>query len=151
MPTLEDLIGSESRAKLNDIVKPYKEAERDKRLKQYKAEQEAKRRYVEATHFKTAQEMIDWVMSGNTIYSEYGDKMELDKCPDPLHVGRYGQQTYDGLYFWEGWNWVSIDEWVHWVNRIAEPGMLEFGYLPTWGKIPKWKYEEENENNASQD
>ena len=81
MPTFEDLIGSESRAKLNDIVKLYKEAERDKRLKQYKAEREAKRRYVEATHFKTAQEMIDWVMSGNTIYSEYGDKWSLINAP----------------------------------------------------------------------
>ena len=138
MNTFEDLIDNKSRDKLYGIIQAREQAEHEEWLKQ----READRKYVEGTHFKTANEMIAWVMSGKSIYSEYGDEMKVND--DRTHVGHYGQHGngFDDCTFWTGWTWQSTDEWTAWVHRIAEPEHLEFGYLPCWGKIRKSKWRE---------
>ena len=136
--TFEELIDDKSREKLNSIIEARKQAEHEEWLKK----QEEERKFVEATHFKTADEMIAWVMSGKSIYTVYGDEMKVND--DRTHVGHYGQHGngFDDCTFWTGWTWQSTDEWTAWVRRIAEPELLEFGYLPMWGKMKKWQYKE---------
>ena len=138
MPTFETLIDEKSRTKLNSIIEARKEAEQEEWLKK----QEEERKFVEATHFKTSDEMIAWVMSGKSIYSEYGDEMKVND--DRTHVGHYGQHGngFDDCTFWRGWTWQSTDEWTAWVRSIDDSELLEFGYLPAWGKMKKWQYEE---------
>jgi hypothetical protein len=60
--TFEDLIDDKSRDKLNDIIEVRKQAEHEEWLKR----QAIERKYVQDTHFKTAQEMIDWVMNSSS-------------------------------------------------------------------------------------
>lgn len=142
--TFEELIDDKSREKLNNIIEARKQAEQSEHeewLKKQEAKREADKKFVEATYFKTADEMIEWVMSGKSIYSEYGDEMKVND--DRTHIGHYGQHSDgDDCYFWYDWHWVSTDEWTAWVRRIAEPKHLEFGYLPAWGKMKRWQYEE---------
>lgn len=136
--TFEDLIDDKSRDKLYGIIRAREQAEHDEWLRK----QEAEKKFVEATHFKTAQEMIDWVMAGESMYSEYGDEMKLSD--DRTKVGHYGQHGngFDDCTFWYGWTWQPVDEWKKWVHRIDNPEYYEFGYLPCWGKMQKWKYKE---------
>jgi len=141
--TFEDLIDDKSRDKLNGIIEARKQAEHENWLKR----QAIERKYVQDTHFKTAKEMIDWVISGKSMYSEYGYEMKLSD--DGKSVGRDGQHSngFDDCTFWYGWKWQPIDEWIDWVGQISVPEMLEFGYLPCWGRIRKTKWREINNIN----
>lgn len=136
--TFADLIDDKSRDKLNGIIEARKQAEHEEWLRQ----QEAQKKYVETTHFKTAQEMIDWVKSGKSIYSEYGGEMKISD--DHTQVGHYDQHGngFDDCTFWYGWAWKPIDEWIKWVHKISVPEMLEYGYVPAWGKMRKREYKE---------
>lgn len=149
--TIADFIDEKSREKLNGIIETINEAEQKAKEAEHKAwlkQQEVHKKYVEATHFKTPQEMISWVMSGKSIYNEWGDEMKVND--DHTHVGHYGQHGngYDDCTFWYGWKWVSTDEWIAWVDRISQPDHLEYGYIPAWGKIKKSTYL--NENNIAE-
>ena len=130
MATLGDFMTDQTRQHFENII-----AEEKAKEKAYWEEKERKRRlWVEQTHFKTAEEMIDWVMSGKSIYSDDGsDEMKL--YPETNRVGHYGQHSdYDDCYFWYGWTTQPVEEWKKWVHEISTLEYLDYGYLPVWSK-----------------
>ena len=93
--------------------------------------------HLEKYHFKTAQEMIDYVYSGKEVTEEYNpiftDKIKL------MEDGRVGHLSLwlspddcvvEGVY----WKTQSKEDFEKWVNMISQEEYLDEGYIPVWHK-----------------
>lgn len=93
--------------------------------------------HLEKYHFKTAQEMIDYIYSGKEMTEEYNsiftDKIKM------MEDGRIGHLSLwlsdddcvvEGVY----WKTQSKEDFEKWVNLISQEDHLEDGYLPLWHK-----------------
>lgn len=103
-----------------------------------KIKKDAERKeHLEKYHFKTAQEMIDYVYSGKEVTEEYNsiftDKIKL------MENGRVGHLSLwltpddcavEGVY----WKTQPKEDFEKWVNSISQEEHLEDGYLPVWHK-----------------
>lgn len=126
MSTFADLINPEATAKLQKIIDDRKAREKAEWEERMRREEE----HVKKTHFKTAEDMINWVMSGGRIVN---GRAEMKLSDDKSCIRHYGQfsDEYDA-YFYYGWENIEIDNWKEWVYEISQPEHLDFGYLPVW-------------------
>ena len=126
MSTFADLINPEATAKLQKIIDDHKAREKAEWEEWMRREEE----HVKKTHFKTSEDMINWVMSGGRIVNGR-DEMKLSE--DGKCIMHYGQHSdeYDAC-FWYQWTEKTIEDWKAWVYQISQPEYLDFGYLPVW-------------------
>lgn len=128
MSTFADLLNPEAAAKLQKMIDDRKVREQTEWEERCRREEE----HVKKTHFKTAEEMIDWVLSGKRILNGR-DEMKLSD--DKSCIRHYGQFSGDDdAYFYYGWENIEIDKWKEWVYKISESEYLDYGYLPVWEK-----------------
>lgn len=128
MNTLADLIDIKTKEYFEKIIAD----EKARALAEWEEWQRREREHVERTHFKTPEEMIDWVLSGKSIYN---GEAEMKLSEDKTAVMHYGQHSdeYDAVFWWQ-WTSEPIDQWKEWVYKIAQPDYREFGYMPVWEK-----------------
>ncbi len=120
----------ESQMSENALIKK-KMRETAERIKKEQAHLE----HLEKYHFKTAQDMIDYVYSGG----------EMNDGPNPIFVDRIKLMedgTVGHLSLWltsddcavEGvyWRTQTKEQFEAWVHIIAGEDHLEDGYLPVW-------------------
>lgn len=128
MSTFADFLNPEAEAKLQKIIDDRKARERAEWEERCRREEE----HIKKTHFKTAEEMIDWVLSGKRILN---GEAEMKLSEDGKSIMHYGQHSdeYDGVFWWQ-WTSENIEEWKKWVYKISESEYLDYGYLPVWEK-----------------
>ena len=116
------------------------EALYEKKIKEFaeKCKKEAEHlEHLEKYHFKTAQEMIDYVYSGKEVTEEYNpifiDKIKLMKDGRVGHLSLWLSDddcVVEGVY----WKTQTKESFEKWVNKISQEDYLDNGYLPLWHK-----------------
>lgn len=93
--------------------------------------------HLEKYHFKSAQEMIDYIYSGKVIVEEYNpifsDKIKLMDNGRVGHLSlwlSYDDCAVEGVY----WKTQTKESFEEWVNEISQEDYLDNGYLPLWHK-----------------
>jgi hypothetical protein len=93
--------------------------------------------HLEKYHFKTAQEMIDYVYSGKEVTEGYNpiftDKIKLMDDGKIGHLSLWlspDDCVVEGVY----WKTQSKEDFEKWVNLISQEEYLDDGYIPVWHK-----------------
>ena len=92
--------------------------------------------HLKKYHFKSAQEMINYIYNGNEMFGENTFMgSDIIKLMDNGEVGHYSfwLDEYDAPlgYFWK----IQPKEYFEkWVNKISQEDHLDQGYLPYWHK-----------------
>lgn len=126
MNTLADFIDDKTKERFEKIIADEKAREKVEWEERMRREEE----HVKKTHFKTAEDMINWVMSGGRIVNGRAEMKLSDDKTEILHYSQHSDE-YDGVFWWQ-WTSEPIDQWKEWVYKIAQPEHLDFGYLPVW-------------------
>jgi hypothetical protein len=93
--------------------------------------------HLEKYHFKTAQEMIDYIYSGKEMIEEYNSIFtDRIKMMEDDRIGHLSLWLSDDDCVVEGvyWKTQSKEDFEKWVNSISQEEHLEDGYLPVWHK-----------------
>lgn len=94
-------------------------------------------KHLEKYHFKTAQEMIDYIYSGKEMIEEYNSIFtDRIKMMEDGRIGHLSLWLSDDDCVVEGvyWKTQSKEDFEKWVNLISQEDHLEGGYLPLWHK-----------------
>lgn len=134
---LSNLLNEKSLKVLNGVKENIKNNE--ERIHQELIEEKRQRKleYYSAFGFKSRQELIDYVKSGNKIIRA-NDKGYMRLCPEKgENMVLNLRESYDEISdipMGMECKYMTWDEFVKWTECFEDPRSKEFGYIECWVK-----------------